>query len=105
MLKGSATEDIEVTNDGDIYFLYKDGEGNAAFVPSEGGKTLKAGKAYIEKSDVPSAAPVLRIGGTTGIANTVAMPETNVYYDLMGRRVNQLQQGIYIVNGKKVVVK
>ena len=104
VLKGSFTDDYAVENEGDIYILIKNDEGEAVFARSQAG-TLKAGKAYIEKASVASEAPVLRIGGTTGIANTIAMPETNVYYDLMGRRVNQLQQGIYIVNGKKVVVK
>lgn len=104
VLKGSATEDYEVANEGDIYILAKNDANEAVFAPAQVG-TLKAGKAYIEKASVASGAPVLRIGGTTGIANTIAMPETNEYYDLTGRRVNQLQQGIYIVNGKKVVVK
>ncbi len=104
VLKGSATEDYEVANEGDIYILAKNDANEAVFAPAQVG-TLKAGKAYIEKASVASGAPVLRIGGTTGIANTIAMPDTNEYYDLTGRRVNQLQQGIYIVNGKKVVVK
>lgn len=104
VLKGSATEDYEVANEGDIYILAKNDANEAVFAPAQVG-TLKAGKAYFEKASVASGAPVLRIGGTTGIANTIAMPDTNEYYDLTGRRVNQLQQGIYIVNGKKVVVK
>ena len=31
--------------------------------------------------------------------------EENIYYDLSGRRVENPVQGIYIVNGKKVLVK
>ena len=31
--------------------------------------------------------------------------EESVYYDLMGRRVLNLTNGIYIVNGKKVVIE
>ena len=40
----------------------------------------------------------------TGIAN-VELPESPVIYDLSGRRVEKMEKGIYIVNGKKVVVK
>ena len=102
VLMGSATEEKEVTTEGDIYILAeKDGE--AVFAPSQVG-TLAAGKAYIPKA-AAEGAPYLRIGGTTGIVNTVATPETNVYYDLTGRRTDQPKNGIYIVNGKKVVVK
>ena len=43
--------------------------------------------------------------GTTAIAPVVTEIEENVYYDLSGRRVKNPAQGIYIVNGKKVLVK
>ena len=43
-------------------------------------------------------------GGETGV-NTVGVQETAVIYDLTGRRVEKIQKGIYIVNGKKVVLK
>lgn len=42
----------------------------------------------------------------TGIENIVAGEESNVIYDLTGRRVNAVTvPGIYIVNGKKQIVK
>ena len=43
--------------------------------------------------------------GTTAIEPVVTESEENVYYDLSGRRVENPVQGIYIVNGKKVLVK
>lgn len=47
-------------------------------------------------------------GGTTGIEtieNSKHSTEDGVYYDLQGRRVENPTRGVYIVNGKKVVVK
>ena len=43
--------------------------------------------------------------GTTGIDAVVTECEENVYYDLSGRRVENPTRGIYIVNGKKRLVK
>ena len=43
--------------------------------------------------------------GTTGIDAVVTECEENVYYDLSGRRVENPTRGIYIVNGKKLLVK
>jgi hypothetical protein len=40
----------------------------------------------------------------TGIENVEAETET-VIYDLNGRRVTEMTKGVYIVNGKKVVIK
>ena len=31
--------------------------------------------------------------------------ESNVIYNLAGQRISKMQKGIYIVNGKKVLVK
>ena len=42
--------------------------------------------------------------GTTGIEN-VEVENANVIYDLTGRQVNAVERGIYIINGKKVLVK
>lgn|GEM_PF-3017578 len=64
-----------------------------------------AGKAFLRASNVPNNAPFLRIGGTTRIANAEAEAETGEYYDLTGRKVEQPTRGIYIVGGKKVMVK
>ena len=44
--------------------------------------------------------------GTTSIEHSTldTQPSTPIY-DLMGRRVQQMEKGIYIVNGKKVVIR
>lgn len=44
----------------------------------------------------------------TGIADVVDAPSdgvSNVYYDLNGIKVVNASKGIYVVNGKKVLVK
>ena len=56
-----------------------------------------------------SAVQALRITrgdeeGTTGI-ESVELGEELVIFDLAGRRVQKMENGIYIVNGKKVVIK
>ena len=63
-------------------------------------------KAYLEFAEVISA-PMLSIGSeTTGIKaiDNSQLTIDNVY-DLQGRRVAQPTKGLYIVNGKKVVIK
>ena len=44
-------------------------------------------------------------GDTTGISTVAASQKDNAVYDLQGRQVNNPTKGLYIVNGKKVVVK
>ena len=44
-------------------------------------------------------------GGTTAIDPVVTECKDNIYYDLSGRRVENPTRGIYIVNGKKRLVK
>ena len=64
----------------------------------------------IEASDLEEeSAPafVLNFGGTTNISNVNMEKASNEYFDLSGRRVvgQPTERGIYIMNGKKVVVK
>lgn len=74
---------------------------------------LPAGKAYLATTEdlnpVTSGAPFLGIevgGETTGIANVnVNANADSSWYDLSGRRVAQPTKGLYIVNGKKVIIK
>lgn len=48
----------------------------------------------------------LHIGGTTSIQNSeFNIQDSAIIYDLQGRRVEKMEKGIYIVNGKKVIVK
>ena len=74
---------------------------------------LNRHKAYLETStDIAPAKYEARVAlvfddnETTGI-NTVQGSELKVkgYYDLSGRRVAQPTKGLYIVNGKKVIIK
>ena len=65
------------------------------------------GKAYLHLDAAPSA-PVLSIdfGDVTGINEVQGSGfKANGYYDLQGRKVAQPNKGLYIVNGKKVVIK
>ena len=47
---------------------------------------------------------LLEVYTPTGIEQVKAS-ESVVIYDLMGRRVTTMKSGVYIVNGKKVVIK
>jgi hypothetical protein len=42
---------------------------------------------------------------TTGIINIARDAQKNVIYNLNGQKVNKTQKGLYIINGKKVVLK
>ena len=72
--------------------------------------TVPAGKAYLLASDVPASAPDFlgfSFDGTTGI-ESVETPKNVMngeFYNLAGQRVANPTKGLYIVNGKKVIVK
>ena len=77
---------------------------NASLVP--------AGKAYLLKNDIPAAASAPGYLGfdfeSTNISTTNFTNDTNnsgVFYNLAGQRVANPTKGLYIVNGKKVVLK
>ncbi|MBR1505854.1 MAG: hypothetical protein IJ614_07075 [Prevotella sp.] len=105
-LKGSTTETKTYDTANNYYYLALNGK-EAQFKKLAEGGSIAAGKAYLQLSI--SGAPSLNIdlGGTTGI-NAVQGSEFTVngeYYNLAGQRVAQPTKGLYIVNGKKVVVK
>jgi hypothetical protein len=43
--------------------------------------------------------------GTTNIRRPVNTIEPDVYYNLQGQRVDNLTKGLYIKNGKKIIVR
>ncbi len=84
----------------------KVGFGKAAL--TDGAFLNNANKAYLP---MPAGAEgiksfSLRYEGTTGVENVEVENEVKAIYDLTGRRVETITApGIYIVNGKKVLVK
>jgi hypothetical protein len=67
-----------------------------------------ANKAYLPASVANGAASYsFRFGeGTTGISEVKGdSGNVKTIYDLTGRQVNAVERGIYIINGKKVLVK
>lgn len=91
---------------GELYLLYRD-----EFVLTSSG-TLPAGSVYLPITDLAVKTRSLTIGngeGTTSIENlTPALSESEgEWYDLQGRRLGSKpnRKGIYISNGRKVVIK
>jgi len=71
--------------------------------------TLAANRAYLPASAVTTTTGLLSFafGETTGIdaVETTAEPAAPVYYDLSGRRVLRPGKGIYVKNGRKVLIR
>jgi len=119
------------TSDGDMTNYYL--KGNQLLKATDGGNTIGNGKAYMQipskhvtrsiedivtdlliygiSDDEPEviSIPVARGingDGTTNIREKLAPEQTNdVYYNLQGQRVDKPTKGLYIKNGKKVVIK
>lgn len=95
-------------NDGTKNYILNNGSKGIGFYKAAG-KKVGAGKAYLQ---VPASVTVREFIGfddeTDGIEqieNGQLTIENAEIYNLSGQRVNKAQKGIYIVNGKKVVVK
>ena len=98
--------DGTVTGDGSIYVLASKND-VVGFYKLRNGETVTAGKAYLQISGGEAQArQFIGFGdNATGIDNIEhSTPHIEQYYDLQGRRVAQPTKGLYIVNGKKVII-
>ena len=103
--------DSEKKGDGKIYVLSV-GQKGLAFYKLNMDTPLSDNKAYSELTEEQQSfakKATFSIGDyTTSIQEDIVLTEDiagKEIYDLQGRRVKNPKQGIYIVNGKKYVIK
>lgn len=78
------------------------------YKPNSNITSLAANKAYVIAPATEGALALNFGGNVTGInsvSDNAAMPNNVEIYDLAGRRVNHAVKGVYVVNGKKIIVK
>ena len=104
-----ATTGNAVDSNVNAYILSKNGNTAVFKKLKSDARTIAQYKAYLELNGAQSAQLMkFAFAGSdlTGIQNvTETSAKSNTAYDLAGRKVGKLQKGIYIVNGKKVIVK
>ena len=107
LLVGSGDATKELT-DGN-YYIFNKKDNDAVFSPLDNAAstTLAANKAALKTATPGGQALTLDFGSVTGINTaTTAMPATNATFDLSGRKVSgKLPAGLYIKNGKKLLIK
>ena len=110
---------VAASTDGAYHYVFALQGGSVGFYNLTNPTNLPAGKAYLETTAAVSS-PVLMLdfGGTTSIneelrmkseeflsGESVAREATAPVYNLAGQRVAQPTKGLYIVNGRKVIIK
>lgn len=109
-LKGvnAVTELTGVDNSGQVR-IFSTKNGVAGFYkPNSNITSLAANKAYVMAPATEGALALNFGGNVTGInsvSDNAAMPHNAVIYDLAGRRVSHAVKGVYVINGKKIIVK
>ena len=97
------TEETDVNETG-IYVLLN-GDAGVGFYKTKYAFTVGAHTAYLP-ADVAGARSFIAIDEATAIEDIAAETMTNgEVYNLQGQRVVKAQKGLYIINGKKVVIK
>ncbi|MBM0145316.1 hypothetical protein [Segatella copri] len=102
----AATADTK--GDGATIYALVEQNGEAVFAPLKEGVAVSLGHAYLE---LPAASATrfysIQFGGeTTGINEVNAAAKADgAYYTLQGVKTSKAAKGIYIHNGKKVVIK
>lgn len=80
--------------------------GTTGFYPVENSVIFPANKAYLPQATQGAKPYSLRFDGTsTGIATAILPTSGNVKYTLGGLRTNSPESGLYIINGRKIIVK
>lgn len=102
---GDATKELTDGN----YYIFNKKDNDAVFSPLDNAAstTLAANKAALKTATPGGQALTLDFGSVTGINTvTTAMPATNATFDLSGRKASgKLPAGLYIKNGKKLLIK
>lgn len=102
----AATADTK--GDGSTIYALVEQDGKAVFAPLKEGVAVSLGHAYLE---LPATSATrfysIQFGGeTTGINEVNAAAKADgAYYTLQGVKTSKAAKGIYIHNGKKVVIK
>lgn len=112
LLKGVTTDTkIEAKSGVKRYILTRADDGILAFYRTNSGNiNVKANRAYLEVPTAMAVASFSLEGTATGINNVVTTAAKQGIYTISGVRLNAtttkgLPAGIYIVDGKKVIVK
>ena len=112
LLKGVTTDTkIEAASGVKRYILTRADDGILAFYRTNTGTiNVKANRAYLEVPTAMAVASFSLEGTATGINNVVTTTAKQGIYTIFGVRLNatttkELPAGIYIVDGKKVIVK
>lgn len=112
LLKGVTTDTrIEAISGVKRYILTRADDGILAFYRTNSGNiNVKANRAYLEVPTAMAVASFSLEGTATGINNVVTTAAKQGIYTISGVRLNAtttkgLPAGIYIVDGKKVIVK
>lgn len=102
----AATADTK--GDGSTIYALVEQEGKAVFAPLKEGVAVSVGHAYLVLPEASAARFYsIQFGGeTTGINEVNAAAKADgAYYTLQGVKTSKAAKGIYIHNGKKVVIK
>ena len=108
-LLGSTTEDTDYNAyAGFTLYMLSKVDGYAQFVPVTAG-SIAAGKAFLKVANAGGARAlsVVFAGEASGIAQVEESVQKGggAVYNLQGQRVGKAVKGLYIVDGKKVLVK
>lgn len=100
----AATEDVN--SDGVAFFaLTKLSDGKVGFALVANGVVIPAGKAYLKVPGKTAAKFFGLDGEATGINSVKTAKADGAYYTLEGVKTTKPVKGLYIHNGKKIVVK
>ena len=106
LLVGVTTETVK---DANTIFVLMNGSKGIGFYKNSNAFTVRANSAYLPAEAVGTAGARAFIGfddETTGIAEMNTQKEdAKRMFDLQGRKVTKAAKGLYIVDGRKVVVK
>lgn len=96
-----------ITADDNCYALSTNSSGEVVFAKIAKTLTLLYGEAYLKFDGSGTGAQQLAVNfdEATGIDAVTTEEEEGVYYNLQGVRVEKPTRGLYIKNGKKIIIK
>ena len=94
------------TSDGATYFALTKMDTKVGFAVVNKGVVIPAGKAYLNVPIAASGAKFFGLDGeATGINSVKTAKADGAYYTLEGVKTTKPVKGLYIHNGKKIIVK